>query len=179
MHPSPRSPVALVCAFTLINAVAAPSSSSGCFSSPDESQALSLEITPGKSQEVYTAYYKEEGGEGSCSASIQVSLSSFPSSRLATRPKDVAIAVREVIDSWEIDNCTIRVWYNNDTGEEFAEHELCLTEDFKFDNGAYWSASVERYCWQPSDFEQLEGEDPKEIVEEPLEEFDIEIEEIA
>jgi len=161
MRALPRSPLAIACVVSLASAAAAPSSS-GCWSSPDKSQELSLQIAPGVSQRVFTSYYEQEGEKGSCVASIQVSLSQFPSSRLATRPKDVAIAIREVIDSWEIENCTVSVWYDNDTGEEFAEHELCLTEDFNFDSGAFWSASAERYCWDPSDFEVPE-ETPENI----------------
>jgi hypothetical protein len=203
MRPLAYSPLTLVFVATLIFVatlvIGAPAQpSAGCFVSPDKSQELSLQIAPGEKRAIYTAYYKQEGGEGSCSATIQVSLSSFPSSRLATRPKDVAVAVREVLDLWEIDNCTVQVWYDNDTGEEFAEHELCLSEDFRFDNGAYWSASAERYCWEPSDFEFDEAvEDDsdidteiEEIVEDdPDEKFDpvldinmdvdIEIEEVA
>jgi hypothetical protein len=181
MRALPPSPLVFACAVTLAS-VAAPPSSSGCFSSPDKSQELSLQIAPGVSHEVYAAYYAEEGGKGSCSASIQVSLSAFPSSRLATRPKDVAIAIRELIDVWEIENCTIQVWYDNDTGEEFAEYELCLTEDFNFDAGAFWSASAERYCWQPSDFEFSDEdlEEATEEVDEPnLQDVEMEIERIA
>lgn len=184
MRPPSFSILSLLFLAGLANVLAAPASS-GCFASPDKSQNLSLEIAPGEKREIYTTYYKGEGNDGNCSASIQVSLSNFPSSRLATRPKDIAIVIREVVDLWELDHCTVRVWYDNDTDEEFAEHELCLSEEFRFDSGAFWSASSERYCWEPIENDTAIDEDyepqyEEEVVDEaPLETLEISLEQLA
>ena len=174
MRPLPRSALPLLFLAGLANTLAAPASS-GCFSSPDRSQNLSLEIATGERREIYTTYYKGEGDEGDCSASIQVSLSNFPSSRLATRPKDIAIVIREVVDLWDLDRCTVYVSYDNDTDEEFAEHELCLTEEFRFDSGAYWSASSERYCWEPIDTDNEIEEEYEQPYEEVTDETPLDI----
>ena len=73
----------------------------------------------------------------------------------------MAAALRDVVAEWGLDNCTVRVFYDNDTQEEFADHELCLVENFSFGEGDHWSASYERYCWEPLDFEPALELDPE------------------
>jgi hypothetical protein len=126
----------------------------GCFASPDKSETVSVSIAPGTSAELRISYWEgneSTGQEAFCTSVIHVKLSGFPTSRVATRPGDVAAAVRDVADLWKVSECQVTVVFENDTSEELAEHETCVTGLFRYDKGDYWSSSSEDYCWEPAD----------------------------
>ena len=112
-------------------------------------EMISIEIAPGKSALLDIYAYASSGESGGCSAAIQIPLSSFPTSRLATRPADIARSMRDIVKKIGAKECEVQVYYENDTGEEIAEHELCLTETFEFGDRKHWSKSSEAYCWEP------------------------------
>lgn len=150
-----RLPIYLIPLFTfclvLLAGFAAPSLS--CFVSPDETRQLSIGVAPGVNRTIDTSLWKGEGGQNSCTAHVQVELSAFPSSRLATRPSEIAAILRELTDEWGVDRCTVYVSYENDTQDELEEHELCLMGEFRFDKGDFWGVSSEGFCWEPSDLD--------------------------
>lgn len=171
--PSPSLPTAVL---TFVITIGSAPASLACPVMPDDSRELSIEIAPDLKPQIYTAYYKDysaEPGPGRCSAWIEIPLSGFPSSRLATRPADVAGLLTEVVAEWGVENCSVHVQYANDTAEEFAEHELCLIEDFRFDEDAYWSSSSERYCWEPLPTDSDEEAIRQDEVEVLLDELEI------
>lgn len=84
-----------------------------------------------------------------CFAMIDMPLSAFPTSRLAMRPADVARSMRDLVEKHGIGTCEIAVFYENDTNEEIAEHELCLQETFAFGERKHWSLAREAFCWEP------------------------------
>lgn len=88
-----------------------------------------------------------------CTAWIEIPLSIFPSSRLATRPADIARSMRDVMKKLAVHECRVEVIYLNDTTDEIPEHELCFVETFAFGERKHWSTSSESPCWQPEDFE--------------------------
>lgn len=88
-----------------------------------------------------------------CTAWIQIPLSIFPSSRLATRPADIARSMRDVMKKLAVQECRVGVAYLNDTNDAIPEHELCFVETFAFGERKHWSTSSESPCWQPEDFE--------------------------
>lgn len=88
-----------------------------------------------------------------CSASIRIPLSAFPTSRLATRPADVARAMHESVKAQGVQRCEVAVYYENDTDEAIPEHELCLIEPFAFGDRDHWSLSRETSCWEPEESE--------------------------
>ncbi len=90
-----------------------------------------------------------------CQASIAIPLSAFPTSRLATRPADIARSMRDLVKEHGIEACEIVVLYENDTNEAIAEHELCLRETFAFGERKHWSIASERTCWEPEASELL------------------------
>jgi hypothetical protein len=123
----------------------------GCFVSPDKSQTISVSMTSGVTAEVFVSYYKGIEGEdnsSTCYANTTVRLSSFPSSRLATRPDEIAAAIRELADEWSAAECEVFVTYENDTGDDLEDHEQCVKGTFKYDKGDYWSSSPETNCWE-------------------------------
>ena len=123
-----------------------PSLGESCMVAPDESAELSIQIAPGLSRPVYAELY-ENAQEDTCRAYFSVPLSAFPTSRLATRPADVARVLHELARKWETNRCVVRVHHENDTEERFAPHELCLVETFAFDGGRPRSVSRETTCW--------------------------------
>ena len=88
-----------------------------------------------------------------CSASLWIPLSTFPTSRVATRPAEVARSMHETMKTLGVSTCEVAVGYENDTAEEIAEHELCLRETFAFGNRKHWSVSSESFCWEPEEVE--------------------------
>ena len=119
----------------------------------DETQTLSVQMSSGVHAEVNIEFYKgrpDEEGSGACLANAIVQLSGFPTSRVAARPTQLAAALREIADEWGVKECTIMVAYENDTGDDLAQHELCVIGSFGYDKGDYWSTSSERNCWEPS-----------------------------
>ncbi len=93
--------------------------------------------------------FKRSAG-ASCSAWIEIPLSKFPTSRLATRPADIARSMRDVMKKLGARECEVEAYYENDTGEEIPKHELCLRETFEFGERKHWSKSREAYCWEPA-----------------------------
>lgn len=128
----------------------APETSSACFESPyDLEDSISLEVAPGRNTEVKIGGMSRAGEGPACSAWVSVPLSAFPSSRLATRPADVARSLRDVVEKMGATECTIMVVHENDTQDEIAEHELCLSETFRFGERRVWSTGPESFCWEP------------------------------
>ena len=139
---------------------AAPTAIADCIilEAADKSQTIAIEVAPGVSAEATVEYYDRSAGIAdlvdaaeapACRATLDVTLSSFPSSRLATRPGDVARAIRDIAKEWGARECVITVWYQNDTNEEMADYEQCVTGTFGFDGRSSWSTSSERNCWEP------------------------------
>ena len=87
------------------------------------------------------------GAEEYCSAMITVPLSAYPSVRLAARPADMADAIREKLDDWNVSKCSVTVWIDNDTGDELASEDTCLREEFRYDGDSVWSAGSETSCY--------------------------------
>lgn len=150
-HPTDRS-IALAAALALWAGLAslAPGIARACPVPYDLEDAISLEIAPGRSAEVSIGGMTRAGGAPSCSAWVSVPLSAFPSTRLATRPADVARSLRDAVEKMGASECEISVMFDNDTGEEIADHELCLTETFRFGERRIWSSSPETFCWEPT-----------------------------
>ena len=98
-----------------------------------------------------------------CTASIDVPLSAFPTSRIAYRPVDVARSMQDVLKKLDVGSCDIAVFYDNDTDEEIPEHELCLQETFAFGERKHWSISSESFCWAPEDFELVSFEESIDV----------------
>ncbi|MBY0401421.1 hypothetical protein K2X89_14070 [Myxococcota bacterium] len=134
--------------------LSAPETSGACFEvAYDLEEAISIEIAPGRSVEVTIGGMTRAGDGPACSAWVAVPLSAFPSTRLATRPADVARSLRDVVEKMGATECTIMVTHQNDTHEEIAEHELCLSETFRFGERRVWSSGPESFCWEPSEEE--------------------------
>jgi hypothetical protein len=138
---------------------ASPAAIADClvFEGPSKFQPIAIEIAPGVSAEATVSYYDRTTGLAdvvdaaevpSCQVSVDVRLSSFPSSRVAMRPSDVAPAIRDIAKEWHVKECVITVWYENDTTQEMAEQEQCVTGTFGFDGRASWPTSSERSCWE-------------------------------
>ena len=122
----------------------------------DIEDTISLEIAPGRNIDVEIGGMTKKDGDPSCSASAFVPLSAFPTSRLALRPVDIVQSLRDVVEKIGAKECSVRVYFDNDTGEELAAHELCLTETFRFGERKAWSISREPFCWEPDlDEEQI------------------------
>ena len=147
-----RSQLALTTLFILVAGLA--SDALTCpMMLPDKTQTISVVMSSGLSTEVIVEYFKgnpDLDRSGACMASARIPLSRFPSSRVATRPGELAAALREIADEWGAKECTIWISYENDTKDHFANHELCVMGSFKFDKGDYWSSTSEGYCWEPT-----------------------------
>ncbi len=155
-----------------------PPSAGGCFDYYPPTELISIEIAPGHAAlleirvETGAKTSSEMSSDGSaevstdasaatrprCTACIEVPLSKFPSSRLATRPVDVARSMQDVMQKLGGGECGITVSYENDTGEEIPSHELCVSETFEFGARKHWSKSSETFCWAPEDFESVSNE---------------------
>jgi hypothetical protein len=121
---------------------------------PDANQTLSVTMSSGVEAEVFVEFYKawsDEEDAGACIATANIPLSRFPTARVAARPSQLAAALREIADEWGVEECSIWITYENDTGDELADHELCVTGSFAYDKGDYWSSSSETNCWEPSE----------------------------
>lgn len=154
--------------------LAVPPSSAGCFDYLPPTELISIEVTPGYAAllEIWVETSSESTSDGTadmtidtttatgarCTASIEVPLSKFPSSRLATRPVDVARSMRDVMQKLGGGICEIAVIYENDTGEETPSHELCVAETFEFGARKHWSMSSETFCWEPGEFGLVSSE---------------------
>lgn len=148
-----ESALALTAA-TVALLMAPPARGQGCsFSEVGVSETIAIELAMGKTAMLQVHLSADALGETSCTAWITVPLSSFPTSRLAARPSDIARSMRDVVKKLGAKECAVMVEYENDTGEELAEHELCLMETFGFGRGTLWSKAREGYCWEPDSSE--------------------------
>jgi hypothetical protein len=122
----------------------------GCFTSVESTNRTISVAASGARTDVSIWNYPDgifDEGTPTCHASARVKLSSFPSSRLALRPREVAEAMRDAVDELGVSECVVVVWYENDTQDDFEENELCKTEVFRYDGDSYWSSSPEENCW--------------------------------
>ena len=62
--------------------------------------------------------------------------------------------MRDVVEKLGAKECRVGVFYQNDTPDEIAEHELCYVETFRFGERKHWSVSSEERCWEPELFEE-------------------------
>lgn len=131
--------------------LAVPETSRACPVPYDLEDSISLEIAPGRNVEVSIGGMTRDGESPACSAWVSVPLSAFPSARLATRPADVARSLRDAVAKMGATECTVMVVLDNDTQDDFAEHELCLEETFRFGERRVWSTGPESFCWEPSE----------------------------
>jgi hypothetical protein len=136
-------------ATALAFAAASVAEAQGCFVVEGESRSISIATGSDHAEVSIRTYAEDAMGEGmpSCIVSTSVKLSSFPTSRLATRPREIAEAIRDAAAELKTRECRIVVWYTNDTGEERDRNERCRTETFRFDRDSYWSSSRETSCW--------------------------------
>lgn len=151
--------------------LAAPRTSEACPVPWDLEDTIFLEIAPGRNVEVSIGGMTRADEGPSCAAWASVPLSAFPSTRLATRPADVARSLRDAVEKMGATECVVSVLLENDTGEEIADHELCLTETFRFGERRVWSSGAEAFCWEPDPVVEAEpaGESGVEAIdEEPL-----------
>ncbi len=143
-----RSTISIV---ALIGILMSPHSAASCFDIFDgKENSIPIALSPHKTTPIYISSWKmsaESGTKVQCSATITVPVSAFPSARLVPRPADFASYIRETLKEWDVNECQITVWLNNDTGAEFEPEELCLIESFRYDGDSVWSASSEEYCY--------------------------------
>jgi len=125
-----------------------PTARASCFVEVEPDQTIAIELVPGTSA-LLQVFKTPDADDGSgCHAWIEVPLSIFPSSRLATRPADVARSMHDVARAIGIEECDVAVYYENDTDEEMTEQELCIDETFRFGERKHWSVSSEGPCWE-------------------------------
>ncbi len=142
---------------TIAVLTALPARGQGCFSYPvGASETIAIELALGRTAMLEVELLTDAMGDSSCSAWIEVPLSSFPTSRLATRPADIARSMRDVVKKLGVKECDVFVRFENDTQEELADHELCLHERFEFGARKHWSLSSEGYCWEPDPNSEVE-----------------------
>lgn len=134
-------------------ALARPTLAQGCFAYTAQTRTISVAIGGTKSADLRIDYYEELAKEAetkdviACEAWINVPLSAFPTVRLATRPGDVAAAIRHVASEWDVRECRVRVWRENDVEEEpLSSEEQCIAGDFRFESGSWWPSSSEQSC---------------------------------
>ena len=97
--------------------------------------------------------------EDDCHAWLQTGLSAFPSIESRYTTGRVADAIAETVTEWEVGSCSVAVYYQNDVGAEFAEHELCRNGRYGFADARAHSLSSEAYCWDPEAIEVVESID--------------------
>lgn len=100
--------------------------------------------------------------EDDCHAWLQTGLSAFPSIESRHTTGRVADAIAETVTAWEVDSCSVAVYYQNDVSAEFAEHELCRNGRYGFADARAHSLSSEAYCWDPEAIEIVESIDAGE-----------------
>lgn len=146
----------LMLTLTAIGGVATtPAAANSCMGpAPEESRAISVTTSPGKQTNVSVNVYPKGSFDAEyprCVAYYEIELSAFPTSRLASRPHDIAPALRETAEELGVDECQITVHFLDDKGDELEPHETCITGTFKYDKGDFWSSSSEDFCWHPEE----------------------------
>jgi hypothetical protein len=133
--------------------LATPAAAFGCFSYVGESETIAVSLGGRMSAEMVVEYYEtleETEGQFACEAYVQVPLSAFPTWRLATRPADLAPAIRDLASRWGARECKVSVWLRNDTGEDLPPGDECIAGLFRYEGRDWWASSGERRC---ADFE--------------------------
>ena len=129
--------------------LALPAAASGCFSYAGPSETIAVSLGGRMSAEM-TITYSEDlekvEGEVACEAYLTVPLSAFPTWRVATRPADVAPAIRDVASRWGARECRVIVGLHNDTGEKLPAGDDCFWGLFRFEGRDSWASSSERRC---------------------------------
>ena len=71
----------------------------GCFVTENDRRSISIRAGSDDAEVTIGTYPEDVVGEGNptCIVSVSVELSSFPTSRLATRPREVAESIRDVV----------------------------------------------------------------------------------
>jgi hypothetical protein len=126
-----------------------PTLAQGCFTVSGQTESISIDLGGGKSSEVEVLYYEDlADGEDeiACQAWVAVPLSAFPTWRLATRPSDVAPAIRDLASRWGARECVVVVRLLNDTGEDVAKRDECVAGRFRFEGRDWWASSSEGPC---------------------------------
>lgn len=129
------------------------------FSAPDQSTEVQMPLGPGIEAAIQVSIYEMKTEENpnaksDCYAYVSMPLSAFPSTSNRYGTSEAASAIREKLDAWELGECSITVYYENDTGVDFAGHELCVQGEFGFEKGSFWSTESESFCWDPAQAEQ-------------------------
>lgn len=136
----------------------------GCgFSPPDESAEITLPLGGGVNQTIQLSLYKTKMPDSSktkstCFAYAEIPLSAFPSTSNRFGTSELASAIREQVDIWEVEECSVTLFYDNDTRVELAEHELCISGRYGFEKGGFWSSDRESFCWEPTESESIDTE---------------------
>jgi hypothetical protein len=134
----------------LLGLLTASQSASSCFEPEGmKSHEIPSELSSTRTTPLRLGAYEiqgEYGKEMRCSAAISVPLSVYPSVRLVARPTDFASHIREQVAEWDLSECSVIVWIENDTGEELTNAESCLVETFRYDGDSVWSAGRESTC---------------------------------
>ncbi len=134
-----------------------------CFSiPPDKSVEVKFPLGAGVEAAVQISFFekndpKDLNAKGTCSANAYLPLSAFPSTSNRYGINEIASAIREQVDAWELSECYVTLYFENDTNVDLAEHELCTQGTFAFEEGSFWSSESESYCWEPIDSESLQG----------------------
>ena len=128
-----------------------------CPSTADQTAQVELDMGGGATAEITVSVWdheklgipEEERPEDSCFAWVEANLSDFPSIESRYGTGRIADEIASVVAEWEIQSCGVSVWYENDVGADFAEHELCRSGRYGFEGGRAHSISSEAYCWEP------------------------------
>jgi hypothetical protein len=142
--------IKLIPLITLLGSLTTAGVSTACVEVFDGKEStIPIELTSTQKIELRVSSYEIEGGSGrqkNCIAAISVPLSAYPSVRLVSRPGDFASDIREILAEWQVSECDVVVWVENDTGDELSEEEACMIEKFRYDGDSVWSSSSEKPC---------------------------------
>lgn len=152
----------LAAALLIACLVGAPAAIACMLFAPDKSAEVSLSLAPGVDAAIQLSFFENEGAgdaksKPTCDANAFLPLSAFPSTSNRFDTSDIAAAIRGQVDAWELSECFITLYYENDTKVDLARHELCVQSTFAFEKGSFWSTDSESYCWDPAESERIQN----------------------
>ncbi len=134
-----------------------------CMPMAEKSENVELDLGGGATARIVVELFdheklgipEEDRPEDSCFAWVEAKLSDFPSIESRYGTGRIADEIASVVAEWEIPSCSVSIWYENDLGADFAEHELCREARYGFGGGRAHSLSSEAYCWEPPTPEEI------------------------